>query len=205
MMRTAHHGAEAARVACGVLRDRLLAQEPAAWREVMTDHGPPLVGYARKMLRDAELAEDVVQVSLLSAFRNLEGFDCRAGLKAWLYRIVHNRCIDELRKRRLYLDVDVDDPDAALFGVDGHWISGCPTWGGDLGRRVEARDLLGAVALEIEALPHSYRDVLMLKEVHGLDTDEVCEALGISPGNLRIRLHRARKALRAAVVARGVV
>jgi RNA polymerase sigma-70 factor, ECF subfamily len=189
---------------CEVMKARLQAQDPGAWSELMEAHGPALLGYARRMLRDPDAAEDVVQSSLVSAFRKLDGFDCRAGLRAWLFRIVHNRSIDELRKRKRFVDVDADDPDASLFSADGAWLAGCPSWGGNPEAQVGARRLLDVVREEMDGLPHSYREVLLLKEVHGLESAEVCEALGVSPGNLRIRIHRARKALRAAVVERGV-
>lgn len=189
---------------CEVMRSRLLAQDAGAWRELMDTHGPALLGYARRMLKDEARAEDVVQSSLVSAFRKLDGFDCRAGIKAWLFRIVHNRAIDELRRGKRFVDLDADDPDAAMFGPDGGWLQGCPSWGGDPEARANARGLLRVVREEMDRLPHAYREVLLLKEVYGLDSEEVCAALDISAGNLRIRVHRARKALRKAVVERGV-
>ncbi len=172
----------------------------AAWRRVFTEHGPMLLGYAIRMLKSRSLAEDVVQDALTSAWRKFETYDGRAPLKSWLCRIVRNRAIDELRRRRRFVDLPEDDPEASYFDAAGNWADGCPTWTGRAEEKLDAARRLEQVREAMDRLPHHYREVLLLKEVHGFNSPEICAALDISQGNLRIRLHRARKTLRAEVI-----
>lgn len=166
----------------------------------MSEHGPMLLGYASRMLNDRGLAEDVVQDALVSAFRNIGTFDGRASVKAWLTRIVRNRAIDVLRSRKRLVDMPDGDPDAGYFDERGRWAISCPRFP-ELGEeQLDSQRLLQRVRVEMDRLPHRQRDVLLLKEVHGFTTDEICAALDLEPGNVRIRIHRARKALRAAVL-----
>jgi RNA polymerase sigma-70 factor, ECF subfamily len=182
------------------LVERLTAGDSAAWRQVFSEYGPRLLGYATRMLGDRSMAEEVVQDSLVSAYKSIGRFQGRSGLKTWLFRVVHNRAIDELRRRKRFVHAPDDDPEPAYFNEAGKWTDSCPKWGERAEEQLDAQRKLARVRVELDKLPHNYREVILLKEVHGLDTSEICEALDISPGNLRIRLHRARKALRAAVV-----
>lgn len=182
------------------LIDRLKAGDAQAWREAFATYGPRLLGYATRMLGDRSQAEEVVQDSLVAAYKAIGSFEGRAGLKTWLFRVVHNRSIDELRRRKRFVDVPDEDPEAGLFNARGKWALACPQWADRAEEQIDASRKLARVRLAIDQLPHNYREVLLMKEVHGLDTSEICDTLGISPGNLRIRIHRARKALRAAVV-----
>ena len=182
------------------LVERLTAGDTAAWRKLLSTHGPALLAYAARMLGDRSVAEDVVQDALVSVHRSIGTFEGRCSVRSWLFRFVHNRAIDEIRRRRRFADSGTDDPEQGYFNAEGRWDRPCP--GADVGieDRLDARAMLNAVRNAIDELPHAHREVLLLKEVHGLETSEICEALGISAGNLRIRLHRARKALRAKVI-----
>ena len=179
--------------------DALQAGDQDAWRRVFSAYGPRLIGYARRMLGDAAAAEEIVQDALVSAYRNIGRFDGRASLRSWLFRIVHNRAIDEIRRRRRYVDIG-EDPERDFFNARGRWQQPLPDWERNPDAQVEARRLLVRVRAAVDRLPHAHREVLLLKEFQGLEGPEICAALDITPGNLRIRLHRARKALRAAVV-----
>ena len=178
--------------------DALKSGDATAWRVLMKAHGPPLLGYATRMVGDRTEAEEVVQASLVAAYRSIDGFEGRASLKNWLFRIVRNRSLDAIRARKRFVDLPTGDPDADLFDPRGKWAVGCPAFP-DAAEQLDNVRLLARVRQEIDRLPHEHREVLLLREVHGLDGDETAEILGISGGNVRIRLHRARKALRAAV------
>ena len=173
--------------------------ETEVWRDVLALNGPGLLAYATRMLGDKASAEDVVQDALVKVFRTIDNFDGRCSIKSWLYRAVRNRSIDEIRRQKRFVDVG-DDPENEFFKEDdGHWRDDCFEWDGRAARELDNKNLLRIVHQEINSLPHSHREVLLLKEVEGLDANEICEALDISAGNLRIRIHRARSALRAAV------
>ncbi len=172
---------------------------PSVWQEVLTLNGPGLLGYATRMVGDKATAEDVVQDALVNVFRSIEKFDGRCTIKSWLYRAIRNRAIDEIRRRKRFIDIG-DDPENEYFeDHDGHWREDCFEWDGHAARELDSKRLLKVVHDEINNLPHAHREVLLMKEVEGLDVKEICDALEISAGNLRIRIHRARSVLRAAV------
>ena len=170
-----------------------------AWKEILVQHGSGILAYATRMLGDKTSAEDVVQDALVNVFRTIDRFDGRCSIKSWLYRAVRNRAIDEIRRQKRFVDVG-DDPEKDFFkDDDGRWKDECFEWDGHAARELDHKNLLKLVHKEINKLPHAYREVLLLKEVEELEVNEICAALEISAGNLRIRIHRARSALRAAV------
>ncbi|PCI46280.1 MAG: hypothetical protein COB49_08695 [Alphaproteobacteria bacterium] len=179
--------------------EALKAGESSAWKDILARHGPALLAYAARMLGDRGTAEEIVQDSLVNIYHTIGRFDGRCSIKSWLYRAVHNSAIDEIRRRRRYVDVGTDVLDN-YFNEAGRWEHDCPGWDGPVPKRLDEKRLLTSVREQMDHLPHAHREVLLLKEVEGLDTEEICAALAISPGNLRIRIHRARAALRAAVV-----
>lgn len=198
--------AAVAAVAAPPVRDEaaLLAalqrSDPHAWHTLLTTWLPPLLAYARRMVGDPHSAEEVVQDALVHIHAGLDRFEGRCSLKSWLYRAVHNRAIDELRRRKRFVEPPRDDDQVwAERFVDGRWALPPGAWEGSEGARLDARRLLEVVASRLDTLPHQHREVLLMKEVHGLAAEEICDVLGISPANLRVCLFRARRALRDAV------
>ncbi len=177
----------------------LKAGDAAAWREILSDYGPRLLAYATRMLGDRATAEEVLQDSLMNIIRTIDRFDGRCSLKSWLFRVVHNSAIDEIRRRKRYVPLSAEAQDD-YFNTAGRWKNDCPGWDGLVAKNIDEKRLLNLVREKMNHLPHSHREVLLMKEVEGMNTAEICSALDISPGNLRIRIHRARAALRAAVV-----
>lgn len=169
-----------------------------AWAVVLKELGPGLLGYAIRMLGDKASAEDVVQDSLVNVYRNINDFDGNCSFKSWLYRAVRNRSIDEIRRSKRFVDVG-ETPEQDFFDESGSWREDSLEWDGQAARDLEYKNLLKIVHDEINKMPHVYRDVLLLKEVEGLETKEICKALDINAGNYRIRIHRARTALKSAV------
>ncbi|HEC00152.1 MAG TPA: RNA polymerase sigma factor [Sphingomonadales bacterium] len=177
----------------------LKAGDSDAWRVVLVRYGPSLLAYATRLLGDRASGEEITQDSLVNIYRTIDRFDGRCSLKSWLYRAVHNRAIDEIRRRKRYVDVG-DTGLEDYFNGGGRWRHDCLGWDGLAAKQLDDKRLLGRVQEQMGRLPHAHREVLLLKEVEGLDSAEICAALEISPGNLRLRIHRARAALRAAVV-----
>jgi len=176
----------------------LKAGDAMAWRTLLAAHGPQLLAYAGRMLGDRDAAEEILQDSLMNIYRAIDRFDGRCSIKSWLYRSVHNRAIDEIRRRKKYVDIG-EDPEADFFDAAGRWRDDFPGFDGFAAKALDDKRLLQLVREKLDDLPHVHREVLLLKEVDDLATSEICDALEISAGNLRIRLHRARTALRAAV------
>ncbi|MBL4894729.1 MAG: RNA polymerase sigma factor [Emcibacter sp.] len=179
--------------------DALKAGHPSAWRDLLSCYGPSLLNYATRMLGDRGTAEEILQDSLVNIYRTIDRFEGHCSLKSWLYRGVHNRAIDEIRRRKRYVDVGEDGLEKA-FDDKGQWKHDCPGWDGFAAKNFDEKRLLTVVGEQMNRLPHAHREVLLMKEVEGLCATEICAALEISPGNPRIRIHRARAALRAAVV-----
>jgi len=176
----------------------LKAGSASVWREILADYGPRLLGYAIRMVGDRGTAEEILQDSLVSVYCTIESFEGRCSIKSWLYRAVHNRAIDEIRRRKRYIDAG-SDPERDYFTASGRWYQECPGWDGMAAKRLDDRRLLAVVCDRLDQLPHIHREILLMKEVDGLGPDDICAALDITPGNFRLRLHRARAALRATV------
>ncbi len=176
----------------------LKAGSASEWRALLAAYGPHLLGYAIRMVGDRGTGEEILQDSLVSVYRTIDRFEGRCSIKSWLYRAVHNRAIDEIRRRKRYVDVG-RDPEKDYFDGSGHWQHDCPGWDGMAAKRLDDRRLLAVIGEKLGQLPHIHREILLMKEVDGLEADDICAALEITPGNYRLRLHRARAALRAAV------
>ena len=177
----------------------LRARDPVVWQGVLKEHSPRLIGYATRMMGNRSDAEDVVQRALIGVLDTIERFEGRCSIKSWLFRAVHNRAIDTLREKRRWVMQNDEAIDEGWFDPKGHWIQSSSDWEGSLDARLDAKAMLKLVHELIDALPHQYREVILLKDVQQLETAHISEILDISPGNLRIRLHRARKVLRASV------
>jgi len=174
---------------------RLRAGDDSAYEELVRCHTGRLLAVARRFLRSEEDAHDAVQDAFVSAFRSIDGFEGQAQLSTWLHRIVVNASLMRLRRARRKPEEPID---ALLPGFleNGMMERPASPWrseGLDPSERNELRKL---VLDGIGRLPESYRNVLMLRDVEDLDTQEAAEMLGISPGAVKTRLHRARQALR---------
>jgi len=161
--------------------------DESAWRALVERYQRPVFALLSRMLSPVarrDLVEDLAQETFLRAFRALASFDRAASgrLSSWLLTIATRLALDELRRRRV--------PAEALQPV--HFQAAAPA-GPD--RRLLAAGLTRAV----EALSPDHRAVILLREVHGLDYEEIAAALAISVGTVRSRLSRARAELRAAL------
>ena len=154
-----------------------------------------MLALAEKLLRDRSLAEDAVQEAFMAALRGLANFAGRSSLKTWLKRITVNAAIDKLRqaKRRAEQPIDEYLPEFDRYDcrVEAPWKHLTP-----IEEVLESQNLRTRIHEAIGALPDSYRIVLQLRDVEGYDTAEVAELLEISDANVKVRLHRARAALK---------
>jgi RNA polymerase sigma-70 factor (ECF subfamily) len=187
----------------------LRAGDEAAFAALVTRYHASLKRVARAYVSTDAVAEEVVQDTWMAAIRGLDRFEQRATIKTWLFRILTNQAKSRgMRERRTV-------PFASLAGADGEEPSVAPdrfqrdgdTWPGhwaipprpwqDPERRLaslEAREHLRAA---IAALPPTQQAVLTLRDVEGLESEEVCGLLDLSAGNQRVILHRARARVRA--------
>jgi RNA polymerase sigma-70 factor (ECF subfamily) len=175
---------------------RLRAGEDGAFNEVIELYTPRLYATARRMLGHDQDAQDAVQEAMLGAFRSLHSFEGGSRLSTWLTRIVINKCLMRLRTRRRRPECSIDSL-LPTFKDDGHPTRWTPRWRGDSDPGHSRAELHAIVREKIEELPEKYRTVLLLREVLQLNTEDVAEALGDTPNAIKVRLHRARQALKA--------
>ena len=179
------------------LVSRLRAGEDAAFEELVRTYSPRLLGLARRIVGNDEDARDVIQDALLSAFRSIDRFQGDARVGTWLHRIVVNTALMKLRRRRRKPEESIE-PLLPAFQSDGHFAERFSSWAGSEGAdaalsRAETKKLVRGL---IDQLPESFRTVLLLRDIEGLDTEETARVLDTTPNAVKIRLHRARQALR---------
>jgi len=154
-----------------------------------------LLAVARRILRSHDAAEDAVQDAFLSAFRNLDRFEGNARLSTWLHRIAVNAALTRLRAKKSRPEESIE---RLLRGSPAD--EGLPrpvvASGGEAEDELASRERLAIVCGAIDELPQTYRIVLVLRDVEGLDIAETAAALGVSYDAAKMRLHRARRALR---------
>jgi RNA polymerase sigma-70 factor, ECF subfamily len=177
-----------------VLLDALRAQDPTAPERLVREQTPRMLAVARRLLRNEADARDAVQDAFLCAFRSLARFEQACTLSTWLHRIVVNAALMKLRSRRRRPEEPIE-PLLPQFLEDGHHASDPSQWlpADVLLERRETRDLVRAA---IDRLPESYRTILLLRDIEDLDTEETARALDLTPAAVKVRLHRARQALR---------
>jgi RNA polymerase sigma-70 factor (ECF subfamily) len=147
----------------------------------------------RLMRNDSLEAEEVLQETFISAYRALDRFEGRSLLSTWLYRIAYNAALMRLRKRQPSV-VSIDEP---ALNEEGDPIPRqLVDWGGGPEQALldgELRKLLDAA---VAALPETLRSVFVLRDIEGLSTAETAAVLDLTESNVKVRLHRARLALR---------
>ncbi|MGH0032582.1 MAG: RNA polymerase sigma factor [Myxococcota bacterium] len=173
--------------------ERIRAGERGLYDVLMRRHNQRLYRAVRAILRDEGEVEDVLQDAYLAAYRKLSEFEGRARFSTWLTRIAVNRALDRRRRRAR---VVVLNPQEGDDGVDH---GDTPSWGGpaeDPERQSARRELARLLQDAIDELPATFRPVYVLREVEGLSVQETAASLGIEPGTVKTRLHRARGLLR---------
>jgi RNA polymerase sigma-70 factor (ECF subfamily) len=175
---------------------RLRAGEEAAFAELVRREGGRMLAVARRILRSEDDAHDALQEAFLAAFRHLPEFAGDARLSTWLHRIAINAALMRLRSRKRRRE---DPLDGLLpsFEADGHFSEPPPAWRTDPTTALEQGETAALVRACIDRLPESHRTVLVLRDIEGLDTAQTAAALGIGLDAVKMRLHRARQALRA--------
>lgn len=174
---------------------RLQRGDASAFEELVRLHGGRLLRVARRLLESEEDARDAVQDAFVAAFRSISSFEASSMLSTWLHRIVVNASLMRLRARRRKPEEDIEQF-LPRFREDGHPLEPSLPWTESAESILERTELCSLVRHAIEQLPESYRVVLLLRDIEEMQTDEVARMLGITSNAVKIRLHRARQALR---------
>ncbi len=170
--------------------------DEAAYAELVNEQFPILFAVTRRILRSDEEAQDAVQEAFLSAIKALPKFDGKAKVSTWLHRIAINAALMKLRKRPRSRERAIDDL-LPRWEEDGHPVEPATDWDAVPEVAIESRETRDLVRTSIDELPEIYRTVLLLRDIEGLDTAETAELLEVTPNVVKVRLHRARQALRS--------
>jgi len=177
---------------------QLHAGDEDAFGLVVQRYGGRMLATARRFLSNEHDAQDAVQEAFASAFRALNKFNGDAMLSTWLHRIVVNASLVQLRSRRRRSEQPIE-PLLPRFDHRGEWIDDPVSWTDTTEAVLEHRDSREMVRRCIERLPEKYRSVLLLRDIQELDTDEAALSLAVSANTVKVRLHRARQALKTLI------
>src|SRR3954449_1848252 len=183
--------------------------DQSVFAELVDAYSPGLMRVARMYVRDRAVAEEVVQETWIAVLRGIDRFEGRSSLKTWIFRILMNtaKTRGQRESRSIPFSATGGDDEASVdpdrfLGADHQWAGGWmlgpsewPTPEEEL-LQGETRD---AILAAIEELPEQQRAVITLRDVEGFPPEEVAELLGITDGNQRVLLHRARSKVRTAI------
>lgn len=180
--------------------------DPTAW---VDEHGDFLFRYAIVRLRDESLAEDLVQETLLAAIQAVDSYSGKSAERTWLVGILKHKIIDLFRKRSREVPLDPSETDLSefdpLFERDDefkdHWNDYLSPriWRRSPADALQENEFFGVLQNCMSKLPERVASVFSLREMNGLDTDEICEILSLSSSNFWVMMHRARMALRRCI------
>ncbi len=190
-----------------VLVERILGGDEEAFTSIVEQYHGMLLRLALAFVSSRAVAEEIVQETWVGVLDGLRAFEGRSSLKTWIFRILANRAktrgVGERRSIPFSSLADPNDDhdpavDPARFQPNGMWAAPPRRWDDDTPEKlVMHREALCRLEQAIRDLPPNQRAVLTLRDIEGLDSDEVCNVLEISETNQRVLLHRARSKLRS--------
>lgn len=194
---------------------RLRAGEEKAFDEVVNKHHGALIRMAMGHVADREAAEEVVQDTWMTVIESLHRFEGRSSLRTWIFGILIHKAKDRgVREKRHTTfsacescdDENEEAIDPSRFQQSGewagHWAFPPRPWDDQTPEKLLAsQQAVSAMNKAIEALPPTLKDVLVMRDIEGMESYEVCALLKITETNLHVRLHRARERVRKAVEA----
>lgn len=156
--------------------ERCRAGDLAAYRQIYDRYGQPLLRTSMRMLQAPQEAEDAVQETFLKLYRSIGRFRRGARLSTYLFQILHNTCLDMLRRRKLEARADTSAETLAVSS---------------------SQELAHSLAEALDGLPSRMKACFVLFAVERLSQEEIASALGIHVGTVKTNIHRARRKLRA--------
>ena len=180
-------------------------EQPMIDDRFLTEIRHDMIKFATLQLRDDALAEDVVQDALMGAMANAKGFSGRSALKTWVFAILRNKIIDQIRVKGRTTNVSalssdeasLDEAFESLFKSNAHWTpqSRPKNWG-DPEESLRQQRFWDVFDACLKHLPENTARVFMMREFLEFETAEVCLELSITTSNCNVILHRARNGLR---------
>ena len=179
------------------LVEALRAGDEQAFATLVNRYHTRLLRFAESLVPSRAVAEEVVQDTWLGVVRGIHHFEGRSSVKTWLFRILINRARTTGAKEPRNTPLGSDDVLENRFGASGAWDQPPEPWADAVDARMVAEAMAERVKACLPELPEVQRQVLTLRDIEGIDAAEVCGLLGVSAGNQRVLLHRARARLRS--------
>lgn len=179
----------------------LRAGDNQAFETLIRQYGGRLLSVARRIVGNDDDAREAVHEAFVSAFRARAQFQGDARISTWLHRITVNAALMKLRSRKRRPEDPIDELLPA-FQADGHHAEAFASWDEPVDVALGRRETAAFVRQAIDRLPESYRVVLLLRDIDGWSTEETAKMLDITTNAVKIRLHRARMALRTLLAPR---
>jgi RNA polymerase sigma-70 factor (ECF subfamily) len=176
----------------------LRAGDEAAFEELIRAFGGRMLAAARRILNSEEDAQDALQDAFLSAFRKIDSFAGQAKLGTWLHRVAINAALMKLRTRNRRREREMGEL-LPKFSQSGHFESTPARWGEAADGPAIRHEIQDVVRKAIDQLPDNYRIALLLRDIEELSNDELAKHLGVTVNAAKIRVHRARMALKEAL------
>lgn len=183
------------------LLERLRRGDEKAFVTLVRKYHGSMLKIAGSYVPNQAVAEEVVQDAWVGVLHGLDRFQGRSSFKTWLFQILVNRARSAGVREHRSVPMDHPGPgvDPSRFDETGQWISPPAQWVEDADDRLHAQRLARAIRTALEKLPVRQRQVVTLRDVEGLTSEEVCDVLGITEANQRVLLHRGRSRLRQAL------
>ena len=176
---------------------RLRDGDEEAFVTLVARYQEPMLRVARAYVPNRAIAEEAVQDTWMGVVKGIERFEGRAAFKTWIFRILINRARSAgTREQRHTVIEPYHAVDPVRFDANGAWADPVERWTEDSENRLEAAKWAPTLQSGLEGLPARQRQVVVLRDMEELSSDEVCDLLEISPGNQRLLLHRGRTRLR---------
>lgn len=179
-----------------------------AFEALIDRYSGRLLRLALMFVPSQAIAEEVVQETWLGVFEGLPRFEERSSLKTWLFRILTNRAKTRGKRESRYQPVgsgpadqeEADNPISDMFIPDGHWAESPHAWDVETPERLLlSKESRTQIEQAIADLPTMQRQVITLRDVEGLPSEEICNILGLTENNQRVLLHRGRAKVRRAL------
>jgi RNA polymerase sigma-70 factor, ECF subfamily len=174
------------------------ASDPTHAVRWLDEHGDALYAYALPRVRNPDVAEDLVQETLLAAIKAHKDFAGLSAERTWLIGILKHKLIDHLRKsarQRPLSELDADLTEE-FFDSRGQWKVSAPEFQGRPEALLEREEFRQVLQSCLSKLPSRIAQLFWLREAEDVGTDELCQEMGITPTNVWTMLHRARLGLR---------
>lgn len=173
-----------------------LAGNESSYRKLVNKYDKPLYFHIRKMIKEKELVEDLVQEVFMKAFHNLSTYNNEYAFSTWLYRIATNHTIDYLRKKKLQT-LSINEP---YHTKDGDMEIQLPDNSFEADSPVIKKERKQIVQQAIEELPEKYRQVIEMRHMEEKSYQEISELLDLPLGTVKAHIFRAREMLYKALI-----